>query len=143
MNFACMDFIGMQNSEKTFAKLMSWFGSQGLLRNSNFELATIFYDSLKIIAPNEVRMSASIILDNLIKSDNTVSAVSFPKGDYLIGHFEIGLEEFEQCWTLMFEQMNSGGSKKTDQPVFQLHHNNFKEHPEKKCFVVFYLPIKL
>jgi len=37
--------------------------------------------------------------------------------------------------------MNENGYSKADNIPFEIYHNNFNEHPEKKCIVDMYIPI--
>ena len=141
MNFACINFMGKQHMEATFQKLLEWAGPKGLLRTSDFKLASMFYESLKITAPEKARMSAGILLDAPIKAEDTITVQHFPANRYIMGQFELELEEFEHAWTSMFMWMNANGYAKNDQPVFQLYHNDFHTHPEKKSIVDLYIPI--
>jgi AraC family transcriptional regulator len=38
--------------------------------------------------------------------------------------------------------MNENGYKKANQNPFEIIHNNFSDHPEKKCMVDLYIPIE-
>ncbi|MEM6515069.1 MAG: AraC family transcriptional regulator [Bacteroidota bacterium] len=141
LHFASIDFVGKQNSEKAFGELLSWSEANGLLQNDNFKLASIFYDSLKITAPEHVRMKAALLIEKPLSNEDKILNLTFPKGNYIIGHFEITMEDFERCWTSMFIYMNNNGHKKAERPAFQLYHNDFRTHPEKKCIVDLYIPI--
>jgi len=37
--------------------------------------------------------------------------------------------------------MNQNGYRKSDNNVFEIYHNDFKQHPENKFIVDFYIPI--
>jgi len=37
--------------------------------------------------------------------------------------------------------MNENGFKKADGNPFEIFHNNFREHPENKAIVDFYIPV--
>ncbi len=141
ISFVGIPFIGKHNSNQAFEKLLNWAGSHGLLRTPNFKMASIFYDSLKITSEANVRMSAGLLVEQPVEMDDTVAMVHFPESNYIIGHFEIGMDQFEASWTSLFMYMNANGYKKSDQPVFQLYHNNYNEHPEKKCIVDLYIPV--
>ncbi len=52
------------------------------------------------------------------------------------------MNELEKPWTGLFLWMNKNGYKKKDRNPFEIYHNNFKEHPEKKAIVDFYIPIE-
>ena len=38
--------------------------------------------------------------------------------------------------------MNENGYKRADRHIFELYHNNFNDHPEKKAIVDFYIPVE-
>jgi AraC family transcriptional regulator len=38
--------------------------------------------------------------------------------------------------------MNENGYKRADGNPFEIYHNNFDEHPEKKSIVDFYIPVR-
>ena len=141
MHFACINFIGKQNSENAFSELISWSESKGLTRHNDFKLVTIFYDSLKITAPELARINAGILIKAPFENEERISMVTFPKGTYIIGNFEIGLEEFKNAWTSMYMYMNKNGYKTSPLPPFQIYHNDFRQHPEKKCIVDLYIPV--
>ncbi len=141
LHFACITFIGKHNSSKAFTELLSWAAPEGLLQKQDFKLGTIFYDSLKITAHDKARFSAALLLDEPLKPSEEIDVISFQKSKYIISHFEIGMDEFEKSWSSMFIWMNDNGFKKTEQPAFQIYHNDFNGHPEKKCVVNLYIPV--
>jgi len=134
--------IGKNQLAPTIHRLLEWAGFKGLLRTPNFKLATIFYDSFKITAPEKVRMSACLLVNEPIKTDGEVSALTINPGQYIIGHYEIGLDEFPITWMNLFKWMNDNGYKKRDEFPFEIYHNDFNLHPEKKCIVDLYIPVK-
>jgi AraC family transcriptional regulator len=133
--------IGVHNLSSTFQNVMTWAGPKGLLRQPDFKMATIYYDSFKITAPNKVRMRACLLVDNPIKTDGDMSLITINKGLHIIAHHEINVGEFERVWTELFMWMNSNGYKMRNEPVFEIYHNDFNTHPEKKCIVDLHVPI--
>nr|WP_321237367.1 AraC family transcriptional regulator [uncultured Psychroserpens sp.] len=134
--------IGKQQLEPAINRLITWAGSKGLLRASGFKIATVFYDSFKITAPDKVRMSACILVEKPLQTEGEVMTLELSSGQYIIGHFEISIHEFPTVWTGLFKWMNDNGYKKRDQPPFEIYHNNFNEHAEKKCIVDLYIPVE-
>ncbi|SDS14123.1 transcriptional regulator, AraC family [Formosa sp. Hel1_31_208] len=133
--------IGKQQLPHAFNRVLEWAGQKGLLRQPDFKMATIFYDSFKITAADKVRMTASIVLEQALKSNGEINATKLNGGSYIIGHYEIGIEEFPIVWTNLFKWMNDNGYKKKNQPPFEIYHNDFNQHSEKKCIVDLYIPV--
>ncbi|MFD0964656.1 AraC family transcriptional regulator [Pseudofulvibacter geojedonensis] len=142
LHFATLTVIGSQNLQTAFPKLMGWAGPKGLLANPNFKMGTIFYDSFKVTPADKVRMKACLLVDNPIESENDIEVISLAPQKCIVGSFEIGIEEFEKTWTSLFMWMNVNEHKIADKQPFEIYHNNFNDHPEKKCRVDMYIPIQ-
>lgn len=141
MDLAYVSSIGPQNLENAYGKLIQWATLQGLM-NDQTKMVTIYHDSFKVTEANKVRMSASILLNKPVETDGEIGLTSIEAGKFIVGNFEIGMNEFEKSWTGLFLWMNKNGYKKADRNPFEIYHNNFKEHPEKKAIVDFYIPIE-
>lgn len=141
MKLAYVSSIGPQNLGTAYGKLMQWATPKGLM-NDQTKMVTIYHDSFKVTQAEKVRMSACILLDNPTETNGEIGLISIESGKCIVGNFEIGLNEFEKSWTGLFLWMNENGYKKADREPFEIYHNNFKEHPEKKVIVDFYIPIE-
>lgn len=141
MNLAYLSSVGSKNLGPTFQQLIKWATPRGLF-NQNSKLLTIYHDSFKITDADKVRMRARIILHHPIEADDIVAISTIPKGKHIIGSFEIGVEAFEKSWTGLFLWMNENAYQKADRHPFEIYHNNFNEHPERKCIVDFYIPVR-
>lgn len=104
-------------------------------------MATVFYDSFKVTVPNKVRMKACLLTAKAITSEGDIETLTFLPQKCIVGSFEIDTDEFEKSWTSLFIWMNENGYSKADKQSFEIYHNNFNEHPEKKCIVDMYIPI--
>ncbi len=142
MNLAYVSSIGPLNLESAYQKLIHWATLKGLV-NEQVKMVTIYHDSFKTTEAAEVKMSACITLKEPIETIGEIGLTSIDKGKYIVGSFEIGHNEFEKSWTDLFIWMNENGYKKADRDPFEIYHNNFKEHPERKSIVDFYIPIEL
>ncbi len=140
MDLAYVSCIGPQNLEYAFGKLIKWATPKGLM-NDQTKMVTIYHDSFKVTAANKVRMSASILLNEPIETEDEIGLTTLKAGKFIVGHFEIGMNEFEKSWMGLFLWMNENGYKKADREPFEIYHNNFSEHPERKAIVDFYIPI--
>ena len=142
LNVAYTTCIGAQHLGTTFNRLIEWAGPKGLM-NPDAKLMTVYYDSFKVTPADKVRMSACIVLDHPIVIDNdSIGEMIIEGGKYIVGSFVIGVEEFEKSWTGLFLWMNENGYTKADKEPFEMYHNNFNEHPERKAIVDFYIPVK-
>lgn len=141
MNLAYVSSIGPQNLGSAYQKLMKWSTPKGLM-NEQTKMITIYHDSFKVTEANKVRMSACILLKKPVETENEIGLASIEEGKCIVGRFEIGLNEFEKSWTGLFIWMNENGYKKADKNPFEIYHNNFNEHPERKAIVDFCIPIE-
>lgn len=140
MNLAYVASIGPQNLETAYHQLLQRATPKGLI-NEQAKMVTIYHDSFKITAAHQVRMSACILLDKAVETEGEIGLTSLEKGKCIIGSFEIGLHEFEKSWTGLFIWMNENGYQKVDRNPFEIYHNNYQEHPERKAIVDFCIPI--
>lgn len=142
MNLACVTSIGVEGVSKAYDDLVKWAIPKGLLNKPETKMITVYHDSFKITSPDKVRMSACIKLDHAIEMGGKVHQGKLESGTCIVGHFEIAVNAFEKSWSSLFIWMNENGYKKADRNVFEIYHNNFREHPEQKCTVDFYIPIE-
>ncbi|WP_256009740.1 AraC family transcriptional regulator [Desertivirga xinjiangensis] len=145
MELAYSSSIGPQNLGAAYEQLIRWARPKGLI-NEQAKMVTIYHDSFKITEAKKVRMSACITLNTESKTSldtgSGIGLTSIEEGKIIVGSFEIGLEEFERSWTGLFIWMNENGYKKADRNPFEIYHNNFNEHPERKCIVDFCIPVE-
>lgn len=141
LTYAYISCIGSQELPTAFQKLISWAIPKGLM-NEKAKLMTIYHDSLKVTAEEKARLSACFILEKPVDSEGEIGSSETAPGNYIVGSFEIVLEDFEKSWTSLYLWMNENGYKKADKYSFEIYHNNFNEHPEKKAIVDFYVPIE-
>lgn len=141
MNLASVLSIGVQNIDNAYNKLISWGISKNLFPRENVKMISVYHDSFKVTAPNKVRIHACMLLDEPIKTDGEIFPETLPKGRHIVGSYFIGIQEFEKAWQSLFLWMNENGYQYKRTFPFEIYHNNFKEHPEKKCRVDFCIPI--
>ncbi len=140
MDVAYVSSNGPQNLENAYGKLVQWATPKGLM-NDQTKMITIYHDSFKVTQANKVRMSASVLLDQTVEAEGEIGLTTIAAGKCIVGRFEIGLNEFEKAWTGLFVWINENGYKKADRAPFEVYHNNFNEHPERKAIVDFCIPI--
>ena len=141
MNLASVLSIGVQNIDNAYNKLISWGISKNLFPRENVKMISVYHDSFKVTAPNKVRIHACMLLDEPIKTDGEIFPETLPKGRHIVGSYFIGIHEFEKAWQSLFLWMKENGYQYKRTFPFEIYHNNFKEHPEKKCRVDFCIPI--
>ncbi len=133
--------IGVNGIENAFEKLIRWGTPKRLFEDPNTKMARVFHDSFKITSPDKVRMSICMILSTPYEAEGEIGSTTIKKGKHLVGHYEIAINDFEKAWSSLFIWMNENGYKKAEQDPFEIYHNNFNDHPEKKFIVDFYIPI--
>lgn len=130
-----MDVIGT-----IYERLVKWATPKGLM-NEETKMVTIYHDSPKITDPNNLRMSACIILNKTIKVDGEVNLRTIETNKCIVSRLEITPFEFQQAWESSFVWMVENGYTKSSIDPFEIYYNNAQEHPENKFIVDLCIPI--
>ena len=142
MNLAYVTQIGVNGIDNAFQRIVKWATPKGLLEKTNTNVCRVFHDSFKVTDADKVRMSIGILTNQELTVDGEVGLTTIENGKNIVGHFVIEPSEFEKSWDSLFIWMNENGYKKADRNPFEIYHNNFNEHPEKKCIVDLHIPIE-
>ena len=140
MKVAYVPVKGVQALPQAYGQLMQWAGPRGLMHEQT-KMITQYHDSFKVTTPDQIRMSACLVLQEDIQPEGVISRKALPATKCIVGHFEIGMEAFEKAWTGLFLWMNEHGYKKSDEDPFGIYYNDFNQHPEKKAIVDLCIPI--
>ena len=141
LDLACVTVIGMDGIAGAYDTLIKWANPLGLLMKPGMKMVTVYHDSFKITAAEKVSISACITLNEPMKVAGEIGLNSIEKGRFIVGSFVLNLSEFEKSWNSLFVWMGENGYQKADRDPFELYHNDYRIHPEKKCIVDFYIPI--
>lgn len=142
LDLAYISQIGHNGMQNAYSKLLKWATSRRLLENENLKIVTIYHDSFKITEPEKVRMSACISLKEKVEVDGEIGLTTIERGRFIVGHFEIQINEFEKSWSGLFIWMSENGYKKANRNPYEIYYNDFNEHPEKMSIVDFCIPIE-
>lgn len=142
MNLAYVTQIGVNGIDNSFQRIIKWATPKELLSKSETNICRVFHDSFKVTDADKVRMSIGILTPNEVTAEGEIGITTIEKGKNIVGHFVIEPKEFEKSWDSLFIWMNENGYKKADRFPFEIYHNNFYEHPEKKCIVDLIIPIE-
>ncbi|WP_299683569.1 AraC family transcriptional regulator [uncultured Dokdonia sp.] len=142
LHLAGVTHIGIHDVEHAFGKLIQWATPKDLLKDPAAKLGRVFYDSIKITAPDKVRMSIFLITDTPFKAEGEIHKLTIQQGKCIVGRFEIAPNEFEKSWTGLFIWMNENGYKKSSGNPYEIYHNDYREHPENKFIVDLYIPVE-
>ncbi|WP_299223869.1 AraC family transcriptional regulator [uncultured Aquimarina sp.] len=141
LHFASITHIGMSGIENAFEKLIQWVRSKGVMENPETKMGRVFHDSFKITSPDKVRMSICMLMEKPVTAEGEIIPVTIKNGRSIVGRFEITPNDFEKAWSSLFVWMNEQGYLKAEEKPFEIYHNDFREHPENKFLVDFYIPI--
>ena len=141
-SYAYVTHIGVEGVEKAFQKIIQWCAPKQILEDHSSKIIRVFHDSFKITAPDKVRMSIGVTLTEKIKTHGDISIAELPKGKYIVGSYELSIEDLEKAWTGLFIWMNENGYKKADYNPFEVYNNDFNKHPEKKAIIDLYIPVE-
>lgn len=130
----------MEAIGSVYNKLVKWATPKGLM-NEQARMLTIYHDSPKITDPNNLRMSACIVLNDPIELDGEVNLRILSPTKCIVSRLEITPFEFQQAWESSFAFMIENGYKKSEVDPFEIYYNNAAEHPENKFIVDLCIPI--
>jgi AraC family transcriptional regulator len=132
MKLAGITSIGLQNIAGSYEKLVKWSAPKGLLNDPDVKTVTIYHDSAKTTASDKVRISVCVLLKETVKVYGDFKVIHLKQDRCIIAALEIGLADFEQAWKSLIIWMKEKGYQKADGNPFEIYHNNYQEHPDKK-----------
>lgn len=127
---------------QAYEKLSKWAVPRGLYIPNVSKSATVTHDDPSVTDIEKVRQSACIIIDQDVKTDGEIGKLTIPGGKYAVGHFELGFDEFEKAWNSMCKWFTESGYQQGDGCTYELYHNDYTTHPEKKHIVDICIPVK-
>ena len=128
-----------QEIGNAYGKLMRWAGPKGLIGGKTI---TVYHDDPNITDISKVRQSACIELKQPAKASGEVNTTTIKEGNYAVGKFEIAFSEFERSWQSMMVWINEKGYETNpENAYYEIYHNDFNTHPEKKCIVEICVPV--
>lgn len=138
-NYVYITCIGPHELPSAFQRLIGWAIPNGLMTKET-KLMTVYQDSLKVTEEKKARFRACFQLQKKVESEFESASIS--AGKYVVGRFEIVLDDFEKAWTGLYVWMDEYNLERAEGESFEIYHNNFNEHPENKAIVDFHIPIK-
>lgn len=127
---------------RAYAKLFQWAAPRGLYVPNVSKSATITHDDPSVTDLDKIRQSACIIVEGDIKTEGEIGKTVIPAGKYAVGHFELGMDEFQQAWNTMCHWFTESGYQQGEGCTYELYHNDYTTHPQKKHIVDICIPVK-
>lgn len=128
--------------EQAYKKLFKWANPRGLYVPNVSKSATVTHDDPSVTEMEKVRQSACIIIHEDVKTDGEIGKLTIPGGKYAVGHFELGTPDFEKAWNTMCHWFTESGYQQGDGCPYELYHNDYTTHPERKHIVDICIPVK-
>ena len=138
----CRHMGAFKEIVKAYEKLIKWAEPRGLYIPNVTKSATVTHDDPSVTELSKVRQSACIIVEGDVKGEGEIGNLVIPGGQYAVGHFELGTEDFEKAWNTMCKWFTESGYQQGDGCTYELYHNSHRTHPENKHIVDICIPIK-
>jgi len=142
MQLIAISVTGFDKVADGYEKLVNWSASKGLLKLTETKMVTIYHDSARDTPHNKVRISACITAGKEVAVTGDFKSINFKPIRCIVASMEIGMSEFEKAWKSLFTWMQEHGHQKAAEDPFEIYHNNYQEHPQKKCIVDLCIPIE-
>lgn len=127
---------------ETYEKLVKWAAPRGLYTPNVSLTATVTHDDPSVTELEKIRQSACLIVTEEVKVEGEIGKMTIPGGLYVVGHFVLGMDQFQQAWNTMCYWFTGSGYQQGDGCPYELYHNNYTTHPKKKHIVDICIPIK-
>ncbi len=141
-HLAYLTHIGTNGLDLAFQRIINWAAPKGILTRAETNVCRVFHDSFKVTDAQRVRMSIGILSPNNFAADKSIDFRILEKSKTIVGRFLIEPLAFEKAWDSLFIWMNANGHQRADVNPFEIYHNNYMEHPDKKCMVDLCIPIR-
>lgn len=148
MHVAYVRYIGPYAGDaalfaRLFERLFAWAGPRGLLRFPETKMLTIYHDSPDLTDPAKLRTDVCITVSPETRVDGEIGKSVIPAGKNAIAHFELKNDQYADAWNSIYGGwLPESGYQPDDRPCFELYLNDPKDHPEGKCVVDIYVPVK-
>lgn len=142
INLAGINAVGLNNVASTYNQLIHCAVSYGFTEDPDFKLVTVYQDSAKDTAHEDVRFSACFFLNHPIKSTKELTPIILKPERCIVAAMEIKRNEFEQSWKDVYAWMNAREYRPSQEKPFEIFYNNVEEHPQQKCIVDLCVPIE-
>lgn len=126
---------------QSYEKLFAWAIPNGVLNQPEVKVLTAYHDDPAIVGLDRLRQDVCISIPHDRIVQEPLGKVQLEGGKYIVGCFEIKLEEFAQAWEIMCLYIVQHNYKLRLAKSYEFHLNNFREHPEQKVRVELCLPI--
>jgi len=127
---------------KAYEKLARWAIPRNLYDPLHTKTVSVTHDDPSITELDKVRQSACIVVDQDVKVEGEIGKMIIAGGKYAVGRFELNNHEFQKAWNTMCMWFTESGYQQGDGNTYELYHNNYELHPEKKHIVDICIPVK-
>ncbi|HON78363.1 MAG TPA: AraC family transcriptional regulator [Spirochaetota bacterium] len=129
--------------EDLFERICRWAGPRGLLRFPETQFLAVYHDNPDITAEEKLRISICLTVPAGTATEGEIGSMIIPGGKYAAARFELATDEYEAAWNAVYgEWLPESGYQPDDRLPFELYINDPKEHPEGKCIVDIFVPVK-
>ncbi|MDR2951117.1 MAG: AraC family transcriptional regulator [Prevotella sp.] len=127
---------------KAYEKVIKWAIPRNLYDPEKTKTISVTHDDPSITDLGKVRQSACILIEGDVKVEGEIGKMIIPGGKYAVGHFELNNHEFQQAWNTMCLWFTESGYQQGEGNTYELYHNYYELHPEKKHIVDICIPVK-
>jgi AraC family transcriptional regulator len=129
--------------ERLMNRIFKWAGARNLLNFPETKILAVYHDNPEITDESKLRTSVCVTVPEDTEVDGEVGKMTIPGGTYAVGHFEISDKEYEDAWNALYGiWLPKSGYQPEDGLAFESYLNDPGEHPENKCIVDIYMPVK-
>lgn len=87
---------------RLFEKLCKWAGARGLLGRPGASLLAVYHDDPEVTEASKLRVSVCLPVAEDTPVEGEVGTMTVAGGKFAVGRFELGPQEYQQAWNLIY-----------------------------------------
>ncbi len=129
--------------QEILGKLVNWAMARNLIGCNGIIPFAIYHDNPNFTEKENLKTSICLLVYQDVEVNGEIGKLDIPASKYAVGHFEINRSECTRTWDYIYgEWLPKSGFQPDKGYVFEMYMNDPNTHPEKKCIIDIYLPIK-
>lgn len=129
--------------KEMLGRLINWAMARNLIGCDGIKPLAIYHDNPEFTEEENLKTSICLVVSGDVKVEGEIGIIDIPMSKYAIGHFEMDQSECTEAWNYIYgEWLPKSGFQPDKGYFFEVYINDPNTHPEKKCIIDIYLPIK-
>ncbi len=139
---AAIPVVGMQQLPQAFHQLLQWCAQQGLNKDRDFKMLTVFQDSARDTPLEKIRAIAGATLTNSFDYlPQHIQVTTIVPGACVVARATLSQQDFPSAWQQLYQWKNEQQLQVSTQDPFVIYYNDYRDHPQQYSTVDLCIPV--